>query len=50
MKVAYGSDGSIVSLKVEHEDAERIARATALPLKRITREIEAVAWKELPPL
>ena len=45
-KVSSDTKGNIIDLSVEYEDARKVARELALPLRTVIRKAEAEAWKK----
>jgi uncharacterized protein (DUF111 family) len=45
-KVSSDTKGNAIDLSVEYEDAKKIARELALPLRTVIRKAEAEAWKK----
>lgn len=47
-KVASDTDGHIIDVSVEYDDAKKVSKELALPLKTVIRKAEAEAWKKYP--
>lgn len=45
-KVSSDTKGNAIDLSVEYDDAQKIARELALPLRTVMRKVEAEAWKK----
>lgn len=45
-KVASDTKGNVIDMSVEYEDAKKVAKEMALPLKTVMRMAEAEAWKK----
>jgi hypothetical protein len=45
-KVSSDTKGNVIDLSVEYEDARKVARELALPLRTVIRKAEAEAWKK----
>ncbi len=45
-KVSSDTNGKTIDVSVEYDDAKKVARELALPLKTIIRKAEAQAWKK----
>jgi len=45
-KVSSDTNGEVLDVSVEYDDAKKVARELALPLKTVMRKAEAEAWKK----
>ena len=45
-KVSQDTNGGILDVSVEYDDARKIAKELAMPLKTVMRVVEAEAWKK----
>jgi uncharacterized protein (TIGR00299 family) protein len=45
-KVSSDAKGNVIDLSVEYEDARKVSRELAMPLRTVIRKAEAEAWKK----